>query len=57
MLQKDALGWSIMQSGKTRYSKKTNIAVFSSINFELISIKQASLNKQDLPTKIHFIND
>ena len=36
----------LTQTGRKKYSKNTNIVVFSCINFELTSVKQTALNKQ-----------
>ena len=47
----------LARTGRTSYSQSMNIVGFSCINFELTSIKQTSLNKQDLLTKLHFINN
>ena len=36
----------LTRTENTRYSERTNIVVFSCINFELTSIKQTTLEKQ-----------
>lgn len=46
--------YTLMQTGRTRYSENRSIAVFSCINFELILIKQVTLNKQGSTHKIAF---
>ena len=54
MVEKNEFDHLLTRTRGTRYKENMNFVAFSSINFELTSIKQTTLNKEGYTQKTFF---